>query len=117
VGDPVRVYLAKDDPDAEHHGKTGRVAERLRDSLGEETERPLDDLSYRIRVDGDVRRRLRRRGRSTRYVSRRLRRRSTCRGGFAASQFFPRFLPAARRRRAAVQKVGVQYLASAPVLA
>ncbi|ELZ09984.1 hypothetical protein [Natrialba aegyptia] len=38
--DRVRVYLAEDDPDAEHHGHVCVVEERISDSLGDETVAP-----------------------------------------------------------------------------
>ncbi|WP_096391435.1 hypothetical protein [Halopenitus persicus] len=47
-GDRVRVYLAEDDPDAEHHGRVCEVVERLADSLAEETGRQLDGHLYRV---------------------------------------------------------------------
>lgn len=53
-GDEVQVYLSRDDPDSTHHGKTGTVVEVLEDDLGEETERELDSLSYRIETEDEV---------------------------------------------------------------
>ncbi|WP_436932682.1 hypothetical protein [Halosimplex halobium] len=51
VGDKVRVYLSRDDPDSRHHGETGTVVDVLTDSLSEETDRLLDSYSYRIETD------------------------------------------------------------------
>lgn len=53
-GDQVKVYLAEDDVEAAHHGTTGVVVETLRDSLGEETGRSTDSMSYRIETDEGV---------------------------------------------------------------
>ncbi|NHN60461.1 MULTISPECIES: hypothetical protein [Halorussus] len=53
-GDRVKVYLAKDDTDSALHGTTGVVDETLRDSLGEETGRSTDSVSYRIETDEGV---------------------------------------------------------------
>lgn len=38
----MRVYLAKDDADAQHHGRVCEVVERLTDALSEETGHQLD---------------------------------------------------------------------------
>jgi len=53
LGNEVKVYLGEDDPDAEHHGTTGMVVDVLEDTLGDETERELDSVSYRIESDGE----------------------------------------------------------------
>lgn len=54
-GQEVMVYLAPDDEDAKHHGKQGRIVEKTRDTLGEETGRELDSYSYRIETeDGKI---------------------------------------------------------------
>ena len=53
-GDEVRVYLAENDHDSRHHGTEGVVAEVLEDSLGEESGRELDSLSYRIKTDEGI---------------------------------------------------------------
>jgi len=54
VGDEVMVYLAEDDPDGHHHGAEGVVAEVLEDSLGTETGRGMDSLSYRIETPDSI---------------------------------------------------------------
>lgn len=51
VGDSVRIYLAPNDVDTVHHGKTGTVVEILQDNLDEKTGRELDSYSYRIEVN------------------------------------------------------------------
>jgi len=48
VGDEVMVYLAEDDPDGHRHGAEGVVVEVLEDSIGTETGRGMDSLSYQI---------------------------------------------------------------------
>jgi len=52
-GARVRVYLAEDDPDAQHHGRVCEVVERITDSLAEETGRELDGHLYRLQ-DADT---------------------------------------------------------------
>lgn len=52
AGDVVMVYPAEDDPDGHQHEAGGVVAEILEDSLGTETGRGMDSLSYRIEIDG-----------------------------------------------------------------
>jgi len=54
LGDDVRAYLSENDPDSQHHGKTGTVVEVLQDDLGAETERELDSFSYRIKTEDGV---------------------------------------------------------------
>ena len=51
-GDKVRVYISENDPDARHHDTKCRVIARYEDSLGEETGRPLDSYSYRVKNVG-----------------------------------------------------------------
>jgi len=50
VGDSVKIYLAPNDVDIAHHGKTGTVVEILQDNLDEKTGRELDSYSYRIKI-------------------------------------------------------------------
>lgn len=47
-GTRVQVYLAADDPDAEHHGRICIVNERITDDLQEVTGRKLDSILYRL---------------------------------------------------------------------
>lgn len=49
IGDHVRVYISEDDPDAAHHNEEYIIAYRFEDDLNEETGRPLDRYSYRVR--------------------------------------------------------------------
>ena len=48
-GARVRVYLGKDAPDPEHHGRVCEVVERITDSLAEESGRQLDAYLYRLK--------------------------------------------------------------------
>ena len=48
-GDEVRVYLGESDPDVEYHGTECVVVERLQDDLAVETDRELDQYSYRVK--------------------------------------------------------------------
>lgn len=50
-GDKVKVYLGDDAPDSTYHGTVGEITGVMQDDLGEETERELDSLSYRIKTD------------------------------------------------------------------
>ena len=55
-GDEVRVYVAKDDTEAQFHGIRVIIINRFEDDLHEETGRTLDRYSYRVRpVNGDSR--------------------------------------------------------------
>lgn len=51
-GDQVRVYLGESDPDVEYHGTECVVVERLQDDLSVETDRELDQYSYRVETQG-----------------------------------------------------------------
>lgn len=51
-GDTVRVSLSHNNPDSQHHGKTGTVVEVHEDALDRETGHELDSYSYKIKVDG-----------------------------------------------------------------
>ncbi|MWV65667.1 hypothetical protein GRS48_12675 [Halorubrum sp. JWXQ-INN 858] len=48
-GNEVRIYIADDDPDSQHHDTRAVVVDRFKDSLGEETGRTLDAYSYRLK--------------------------------------------------------------------
>jgi hypothetical protein len=53
-GDRVRVYLSKDDPDAEYHGLVCEVIDVTPDDLDKLSGRELDKHHYKIRrVDTD----------------------------------------------------------------